>query len=828
MEIQMTPIESTLKMENAHIEADRMSRLRREVAAMLEDLSGLDLTDEQCATSFLELGFDSLMLTQAAQSLETQFGIKIAFRQLMDGVDSIDRVAELLDRKMPAEVPPARCANAPAADKSRPTNGNLAVPPAILPPNLNSKNGASNEAMMQQLQSMAQWIQSQMQTLGAAAQIPAPFAPVASGLSGGANAAALNAGQNGATSHPAAHHATEMTAEQKRFLDRLVERYVEKTAKSKAFTQQHRQALADPRVASGFRPEWKEMVYSIVSSRSRGSKLWDIDGNEYIDLLNGFGPTMFGHSPEFVTRAVLEQLNEGFAIGPQTPLAGRAAELLTEMTGAERVTFCNTGSEAVMAAMRIARTVTGRDRIVYFSGDYHGQFDEVLAKPWKHKGEIGARPSAPGIPRANLGNIVVLDYGTKEALEYIEQHAGELAAVLVEPMQSRHPELRPKEFLTRLREITFQSKTALVFDEVVTGFRIHPRGAQGYYGIQADLATYGKVVAGGMPIGILAGKAAFMDALDGGAWQYGDSSVPEVGVTFFAGTFVRHPLTMAALCATLEHIRGAGQPLYDELNRRADRFAERLKETVASCGDAVHVEHCGSVFFLSVSRDHRFAGLLYYLLREKGIFLLEGFPFYLTTAHSDADLQFVLRAFRESVTEMQKCGLLPHAGVNEPVPLGRSEQSPEIPLTEPQMEVLLAAQVSDKASCAYNESFRIVLDGPLNRAAMESAWQKLIARHDALRMSLIPSGDGMRIHAHAAIPMRWIDLSGITSEDGKNKLQALIIEEGLKPFDLVNGPLVRAMVLRFSPERHVLVVTAHHLVCDGWSVNVVVDELGEL
>ena len=169
-------------------------------------------------------------------------------------------------------------------------------------------------------------------------------------------------------------------------------------------------------------------------------------------------------------------MEEGFAIGPQTPLAGKAADLLTQLTGTDRVTFCNTGSEAVMAAMRIARTVTGRDRVVFFAGDYHGQFDEVLVKQLKRKGEILSQPAAPGIPRANLGNVTVLDYGTDEALQYIEQHADELAAVLIEPVQSRHPNLQPKEFLLRVREITRRSGTAFIFDEVVNGFRIHPRG----------------------------------------------------------------------------------------------------------------------------------------------------------------------------------------------------------------------------------------------------------------------------------------------------------------------------------------------------------------
>ena len=307
-----------------------------------------------------------------------------------------------------------------------------------------------------------------------------------------------------------------VTPQQEEGLRTLVDVYSKRTAKSKSFTQQHRRTLADPRVVSGFRSQWKEIVYPIVTNRSKGSRLWDLDGNEYIDILNGFGPIMLGHRPDFVEEAIAAQLHEGFEIGPQTQLAGEIAKMFCEMTGNERMTYCNTGSEAVMAAVRVARTVTGRNKVVMFAGAYHGMFDEVLVKGIKKDGAPHAAPVAPGIPKNKVENIVVLDYGTRESLEWIRQNAKDLAAVLVEPVQSRHPHLQPREFLTELRDITQKAETALIFDEVVTGFRAHLGGCQALFDIRADLATYGKVVAGGMPIGILAGKAQFMDALDGG------------------------------------------------------------------------------------------------------------------------------------------------------------------------------------------------------------------------------------------------------------------------------------------------------------------------
>src|SRR6202522_4504159 len=343
-----------------------------------------------------------------------------------------------------------------------------------------------------------------------------------------------------------------------------------------------------------------------------------------------------------------KQLHEGFEIGPQTPLAGEVAKMFCDMTGNERMTFCNTGSEAVMAAMRVARTVTGRKKVALFANAYHGMFDEVLVKGFKRGGVPHSSPVAPGIPREKVANVTVLDYGTAESLEWIRQNVKDLAAVLVEPVQSRHPHLQPLEFLQEIRKITEESGSALIFDEVVTGFRVHPGGCQALFGIRADLATYGKVVAGGMPIGILAGKAQFMDALDGGAWHFGDDSFPEVGVTFFAGTFVRHPLALAAVKAVLQHLKSEGPELQERVSNRMQYMVQTINEFFEQKGIPTRLANFKSVCYFSFPPEERFASLFYYYLRLKGIHLLEGFPVFLTTTHADEDIEKVIRAFKES------------------------------------------------------------------------------------------------------------------------------------------------------------------------------------
>ena len=610
-----------------------------------------------------------------------------------------------------------------------------------------------------------------------------------------------------------------LDAGQRRFVNDLIERYTKRTRGSKDLTQASRAVLADPRVAAGFHPEWKEIVYPIVTVRSEGSKLWDVDGNIYIDLLNGFGPTAFGHAPDFVRQALIAQIDQGFELGPQTPLAGEVAKLLCDLTGNERMTFCNTGSEAVMAAMRIARTVTGRNRIVYFGGDYHGQFDEVLARGGVREGVARVFPIAPGIPAKSIANITILDYGTPESLAWLEQHVHELAAVLVEPVQSRRPDFRPRQFLEALRELTAKAGTALIFDEIVTGFRVHPGGVQALFGIRADLVTYGKVAGGGMPIGILAGKAAFMDALDGGYWQYGDDSYPAAGVTFFAGTFVRHPLTLAATAAVLKHLKAAGPSLQERLSERTGRLVDDLSAVFERHGVPAGIHHFGSIIFLKFPAQYHFAPLFYYLVREQGIHIQEGFPAFLTTAHDDADLAKIVEAFDAASAQMMVAGLF-----------GRRPESAgarQGQLTESQMEIWLSAQLGDAASCSFNESVTLDLRGKLDRQALRKAARDLVQRHEALRIRFAPAGDGFTVMP--AAPLAFTIAARDEAEPLDTRLAEVIESEASTPFDLVNGPLIRfTLVPDHGQDRHMLVLTAHHIVCDGWSTNILLEELGAL
>ncbi|GAA5076124.1 polyketide synthase [Lysobacter panacisoli] len=677
---QSTPSTAVAVPTAATAAPGRRERLVGQLRGLFENVAGFDMADADVDTNFIELGLDSLMLTQVAVQLQKTFEVPVGFRQLMGDCSSLDRLAAMLDEAMPAEAAPAPVAAVVAPVAVAPP---VAVAAPIAMPALDGGNDFTRQVIAQQMQLMAQ----QLALLsGGAVAAPAPVvAPAPVAVAAPAPAPAPVAAPQPVAVAPAKpaegeedtgavqqkydvkkafgaiaridnNADLELTPQQKTRLDAFFDRYIARTRKSKEYTQQHRDRLADPRVVNGFRPLTKEIVYQIVVERSKGSRVIDLDGNEYVDALNGFGMSLFGWQPDFVLDAVREQLDKGYEIGPQHPVAGEVADLVCELTGHERAALCNTGSEAVLGALRVARTVTARSTVVLFTGSYHGIVDEVIVRGTK---SLRAVPAAPGILRNTAENVLVLDYGTPESMEIIRSRAKEIAAVLVEPVQSRRLDFRPVEFLKELREVTRDNGALLIFDEVVTGFRSNPGGVQAIFGIKADLATYGKVVGGGFPIGVIAGKREYMDALDGGHWQYGDDSVPTVGVTYFAGTFVRHPLALVAAKAVLEHFKRDGGELQKRLNANAEALANDINAYCADVGAPVSVKQFASAWKTHWHENHPLQDLLFALMRLRGIHILDNFPCFITTAHSDEDLARIATAFKESVAELQDMELLP-------------------------------------------------------------------------------------------------------------------------------------------------------------------------
>jgi len=692
-----TPDSSASRLDMSNVQpaanptpaAARQPRFVLRLRELFEDVAGVDLGDADPAAPFVELGLDSLTLTQAALQVKKNFNVAITFRQLMEKYRSFDTLAAFLDESVPPETAPALAPPVTVA-AAQPSAGPVAFAPLAMPATGQTAAPSSlvQQVIAQQMQLMAQQLALLNGSAGAVPMGAAePAAPVAA-------AAPQTPAQPAPAPAPTEDTPTarydvkkafgaiarihtqpnEVTTRQRVRLETFMRRYVERTRKSKDYTVQHRSRLADPRVVNGFRPMTKEITYQIVIERSKGSRLWDIDGNEYVDVLNGFGMNLFGWQPDFVQEAVKKQLDAGYEIGPQHPLAGDVAELVCELTGFDRAGLCNTGSEAVMAAVRIARTVTGRNMVVTFTGSYHGTFDEVLVRAGRGGKGI---PAAPGIMAGVFGDVRVLEYGTPEALEFIRTHADDLAAVLVEPVQSRRPDFRPVEFLKEVRAITEKSGTCFIFDEVITGFRAHLGGTQALFGVRADLACYGKVIGGGFPVGVIAGRRDYMDALDGGGWQFGDDSMPTVGVTYFAGTFVRHPLALAAAKASLVHLKEQGPALQERLNQRTLAMADELSAFCREVGAPLEIRSFASLWRVSWLEDHPLQDLLFAMMRSRGVHILDNFPCFFTTAHSEADVQIIATAFKDSVRELQESDFLPRHKV--PVAMVFDAAKPPVP-----------------------------------------------------------------------------------------------------------------------------------------------------
>ena len=796
------------------------------IVALLADVSGEPAGSIDPGQNFVTLGLDSLLLTQFSLALEKRLGLKLRFRRLLEDLDTPEKLAE----HARAELPPETW-GAPEPATRAPQPEGTVIPGASDPGGIQALLANHLKLLEQQTQLLRglAGAASPGQSGPAVATPAAPRPPADAGPPATPERGMHSAGF-GASARINLEHGAELEPEQQRWLDEFVARYTRRTHASRDFTERHRRVMADPRAVTGFDPRWKEMVYPIVVDRSRGARLWDVDGNEYIDLLNGFGSNFLGYQPPFIAEALHEQIDAGYEIGPQHPLAAEVSELIAGFTGLPRVALCNTGSEAVMGAMRIARTVTGRETIAVFRDSYHGIFDEAVVRGTSR---FEARPAAPGITTSSSEHMLVLEYGSDEALDILRRRGGELAAIMIEPIQARHPELRPRAFIKALRDIADQSGCALIFDEVITGFRLEPGGAQAYYGVKADIGTYGKIIGGGLPFAAIAGQPHWMDALDGGDWRYGDDSQPEAGVTYFAGTFVRHPLALAAARASLKHLEQAGPGLHKALNRRTQELTERLNRHFRARRAPVEAVSFSSMWRLRVDEDQPLASLLFYLLRFHGLHLYEQFGCFLSTAHGEAEVDQIATRIEQSVDELLDLELLRArpgqvAQLAAPAPATAERGDPaSAPMTDGQLEKWVVCQYGGEALLSYNEGVLLHLEGRLDRNALRAALDDLWARYEALRIRIDGDRESQSI-SDCALPFAEVDLGAAGDADAagqEERLAAWSREQMVMPFDLGAAPLLRIHLLTLNPETHVLHLVGHHLVLDGWSLAVFVREL---
>lgn len=315
-----------------------------------------------------------------------------------------------------------------------------------------------------------------------------------------------------------------------------------------------------------------------------GVYMTDVDGNRYLDFIGSWGPMILGHNHPAIKEAVIKACEKGLSFGAATEREVQMAELMTEVIPSlEMVRMVNSGTEAVMSAIRAARGYTGRDKIIKFTGCYHGHSDALLVKAGSGVMTAGI-PDSAGVPAGCTQDTLSAVYNDLAGVEALfAQYPKEIAAVIVEPVAANMGVVPPKKgFLEGLRKLCSKHGSVLIFDEVITGFRLGLQGAQGCFGIDADLVTYGKIIGAGMPVGAYGGKREIME------------TVSPVGAVYQAGTLSGNPVAMAAGIAQLTILKNNPQ-IYENLNRKSDIFFETMKENVRKSGHAWQVNHVGSI-----------------------------------------------------------------------------------------------------------------------------------------------------------------------------------------------------------------------------------------
>ena len=319
------------------------------------------------------------------------------------------------------------------------------------------------------------------------------------------------------------------------------------------------------------------------AERAKGAAVWDADGNEYIDFVGTWGPAILGHAPKVVVEAVQKAAVHGTSFGIPNPLEVRMAELVVNaVPSVEKVRMCNSGTEATMSAIRLARGFTQRGKIVKFEGCYHGHVDSLLVKAGSGALTLG-QPDSAGVPPEFTSQTIVLPFNDEEAVHAaFARHGSDIAGIILEPVPANAGLYLPRDgYLESLRNITTQNGALLIFDEVMTGFRLGLAGAQGRFGITPDLSCFGKVIGGGLPVGAFGGRAEIMDCL-----------APD-GPVYQAGTLSGNPLAMAAGVAVLEAL--ADGSVYEKIDALGQALSDGLAGVAKAAGVSVQLQRIGSM-----------------------------------------------------------------------------------------------------------------------------------------------------------------------------------------------------------------------------------------
>ena len=387
-------------------------------------------------------------------------------------------------------------------------------------------------------------------------------------------------------------------------------------------------------------------------TKGKGSKFWDADGNEYIDYIGSWGPHLFGHNPPFIIDALKSAIENGTSFGAPTEMEIKMAEIIILLVpSVEMVRMVNSGTEATMSAVRAARGFTSREKFIKFEGCYHGHADYFLIKAGSGALTLGV-PTSPGVTKGNAADTLLADYNDINSIKkLVSANKNEIAAIIIEPIAGNMGVVRVKdEFIKELRAICDEEKIVLIFDEVMTGFRVAAGGAQEILGIKPDLSTFGKIIGGGLPVGAFGGKREIME------------KIAPSGPVYQAGTLSGNPLAMAAGCAALKHIKD-NPGIYKELEEKSTYLEKGFKENLKAIGKNYAMNRIGSMmcmffteeivddFKSAVKSDTALYGKYFHEMLKRGIYLAPAQfeALFVSTAHTKEDLDKTIEAHQEAL-----------------------------------------------------------------------------------------------------------------------------------------------------------------------------------
>jgi len=389
----------------------------------------------------------------------------------------------------------------------------------------------------------------------------------------------------------------------------------------------------------------------------KGSKIYDVDGQEFIDYVGSWGPHIFGHNPDFIKKALLETIENGTSFGAPTELELKMAKLIVDLVpSVEMVRMVNSGTEATMSAVRAARAYTRRDKIIKFEGCYHGHADYFLIKAGSGALTLGT-PDSPGVTKANAADTLVATYNDINSVKkLIKENKKEIAAVIIEPVAGNVGVIKADdEFMKELRDVCRDERIVLIFDEVMTGFRVSAGGAQKLFGIKPDLSTFGKIIGGGLPVGAFGGKKEIMEMIS-----------PH-GPVYQAGTLSGNPLAMSAGYAALNYIKN-NPDIYDQLEDKSKYLENGFKENLKMLNKKFALNRVGSMMSLfftekevndyksATTSDTILFGRYFLSMLMKGVYLAPSQyeASFVSTAHTIEDLNYTIKTQHDSLLKLLK------------------------------------------------------------------------------------------------------------------------------------------------------------------------------